>query len=118
MASSEKLPPPNEDNRIPEKRAEIEIGFSQPLSAPDSGAAGLHEPLSKGVKRLEIRLTEELYEAIKAIADEEGRSFSEVFRRAFSLYATAHKKSKEEILLGFVSVNERNELIVENIIRL
>jgi hypothetical protein len=115
MASSEKLPPPNEDNRIPEQRAEIGIDFPHPLSAPDSGAAGLHEP---PLKRLEINFPPELYEALIAVADEEGRSLSEVFRRAFALYDIAHKKSKEGILLGFVSVNERNDVIVESIISL
>jgi hypothetical protein len=107
---------PNLDNRIPDKRNEFDS--SQQTVQSDSYFEEPHQPRSKELRRLEVRATDELYDAIKSIADVQGKSFGDVLSRALALYVRAHIKSREEFLLGLLSVNENNEVKVEEIFEL
>lgn len=54
-------------------------------------------------KRLTLVVTPELHAELEAIADDTGRSMSEVFRAAFALFKTCHNAKRQGQYIGLVS---------------
>ena len=70
------------------------------------------------MKRLEFRVNESFLEGLDGLANAEGRTRTDILRRALGLYARAYREKVNNRYLAFAEITEDNTLNVTELITL
>lgn len=70
------------------------------------------------LKRIELRVTESFYEALALLADDENTNKADVIRKAVTFYARAKVNQRDRKLLAIVSVDDKNQIKIEEVVQL
>lgn len=111
MASTSKLPDPNDENRNKERR------FSHERTSPRMQAPSAETPNHRN-HRIELTITDSTMDILRALAHEEELSASDIINRALGLYALAQTSSKKGMKLGFIAFSEDGKPELKEIISL
>ena len=70
------------------------------------------------LKRIELRVTESFYDALSLLAADENTNKADVIRKAVTFYARAKVNQRDRKLLATVSVDDNNQMKIEEVVQL
>jgi hypothetical protein len=90
--------------------AEELVGIQAPVAEPTPIPAPPDCVEEEVQKRIELRVSQSFFEAVKLLAETEGIARADVIRKAVSLYARARVEQKQGNFIAFARVGADNNM--------